>query len=206
MRLARPSKYRLPELMWIAAVVVGGDATADLDSDSGIWGVVSASGSAAALSPKLEGFRWWIDTQVRFRDDAGDFGQSIIRPGIGYAFFPEVTVWLGYGWIRSSPENGRDFDEHRIWQQLSWGRDLDPVQVTTRTRIEQRFREDGDDTGGRFRQKIGASYPLSSRFDLIANDEAFVNLNSTDWGGRQRIRSEPDVRWLPLESKPARAP
>jgi hypothetical protein len=68
MRLARPSKYRLPELMWIAAVVVGGDATADLDSDSGIWGVVGASGSAAALSPKLEGFRWWIDTQVRFRD------------------------------------------------------------------------------------------------------------------------------------------
>ena len=57
MHPARPSRNLLSVLMWIATAVVGADAMADLDSDSGIWGVVSASGSAAALSPKLENFR-----------------------------------------------------------------------------------------------------------------------------------------------------
>jgi hypothetical protein len=182
----------------LVTLVVGTGATADLESDSGVWGVVTASGSAAALSPKLEDFRWWMEAQARFRNDAGDFDQSIIQPGIGYAIVPEVTVWIGYGWFRTSPENGRDFDEHRIWQQLSWARDFDLVRLTTRTRIEQRFRENGDDTGGRFRQRVGVSHPLSSHFDLVAHNEIFVNLNSTDWGadsGFDQNRGFAGFRW-----------
>jgi hypothetical protein len=85
----------------VVTLVIGTGATADLESDSGVWGVVTASGSAAALSPKLEDFRWWMEAQARFRNDAGDFDQSIIRPGIGYAIVPEVTVWIGYGWFRT---------------------------------------------------------------------------------------------------------
>jgi hypothetical protein len=171
-------------LVLVTIVAISGEAMADLESDSGVWGVVTASGTAEAISPKLEDIRWSLEAQARFRDDAGDFDQSIVRPGIGYAISDELTVWLGYGWFRISPEGGSDFDEHRIWQQLSWSRNFDPVRLTTRTRFEQRFREDGDDTGGRFRQKIRVDHPLSSQFDLVIHDEVFVNLNSTDWGAR----------------------
>jgi hypothetical protein len=185
-------------LVLVTTIAISGEAIADLESDGGVWGVITASGSAAALSPKLEDFRWWLETQARFRDDAGEFDQSIVRPGLGYAISAELTVWLGYGWFRTSPDGGSDFDEHRIWQQLSWSRNFDPVHLTTRSRFEQRFRDDGDDTGGRFRQKIGASHPLSSQFDLVVYDEVFVNLNSTDWGadsGFDQNRGFAGFRW-----------
>ena len=120
------SERRLLPLVLVAVLATGSDVSADTETDAGIWGVVTATGSAAAVSPTLGEFHWWLEGQVRFRD-----------------------------------EGGSDFDEHRIWQQLSWSTRLDPVTASTRTRLEQRFVETGDDTGWRFRQRVALTYPLS---------------------------------------------
>lgn len=52
------------------------------------------------------------------------------------------------------------------------------------TGSRQRFRDDGDDTGWRFRQFFKLVYPLPDKPDvsLVAYDELFFGLNNTDWG------------------------
>jgi hypothetical protein len=58
---------------------------------------------------------------------------------------------------------------------------------TSRTRLEQRWLENGSDTGGRFRQFFKFNWPFSFHpaASLVLWDEVFVHLNSTDWGAIQ---------------------
>lgn len=159
-------------------------ARADTAEDSGIWIAAFGQGSLDIISPKLQKYRWWFDAHARYLDDGNHFHQGIVRPGIGYTLMDNTAVWLGYAWITTSPEGKKDFHEHRIWQQLTWSTRLDPVTLSTRSRLEQRFLETGDDTGWRFRQLLKLVYPFSfePRFSLVGYDEIFINLNSTDWG------------------------
>ena len=159
-------------------------ARADTVEDSGIWIAAFGQGSLEIINPKLQKYRWWFDTHARYRDAGGQFYQGIVRPGLGYSLTGNTAVWLGYAWITTSPVGGEDFDEHRIWQQLTWSTRLDPVTLSTRSRLEQRFLETGDDTGWRFRQLLQLQYPFSfePRLSLVGYDELFIHLNSTDWG------------------------
>jgi len=54
----------------------------------------------------------------------------------------------------------------------------------SRTRLEQRFVETGSDTGWRLRQfvKFRQPFPCEPRLSVVVWDEAFFDLNSTDWG------------------------
>lgn len=162
--------------------LAGFEVRADVDSEPGYWGVITATGTGDRLTPKLDKWRWWLEGQIRFLGDDPDFNQGLVRPGIGYAVTPGLTVWAGYGWFRTSPPSGSDFDESRIWQQLSWSRAFDQVRFATRTRLEQRFVEGSNDTGLRFRQRVELAYPSTSRVYATVNDEVFVNLNDTDYG------------------------
>jgi hypothetical protein len=156
---------------------------AQTTDDSGSWLALFARGD---VDPDLlaNRLKWWFDGHARFFDDTNGFGQSIVRPGIGYALDECAVFWVGYGWIRSSPESVRDFDEHRVWQQLTWSKEIKPARLGFRSRLEQRFLETGSDTGWRFRQMITWRRPMqcSPRFSLVAWDEFFIHLNSTDWG------------------------
>ena len=130
--------------------------------------------------------RWWFDGHYRLFDDSDGFGQSIIRPGIGLDVGENSTLWAGYGWIRTSPIQGDDIDEHRIWQQWTWSRTADPLKFAARTRFEQRFIESSDDTGLRLRQFVRVQKnlgPCSGR-TFVVWDELFIALNDTDWGQR----------------------
>lgn len=138
--------------------------------------------STAASKGRL---RWWFDGQARFLEDTGGFHQSLVRPGVGYTIAGGITAWLGYAWIRTTPLGGGSFHEHRIWQQVSWSlRPADWV-LSSRTRLEQRFPDNSSDTGWRIRQFIKATHPLRGlhpRLGFAAYDEAFLDLNDTDWG------------------------
>ncbi len=151
--------------------------------DSGQWLALFANGDLD-LANTSDQFKWWFDGHTRFFDDSGGFGQSIVRPGIGYALGDRATVWGGYGWIRTSPGSNADFDEHRIWQQITWSEPLDPATLGLRSRLEQRFLETGSDTGWRFRQLVSLRRPLqcAPRLSLVVWDEFFIHLNDTDWG------------------------
>lgn len=102
---------------------------------------------------------------------------------MGYKLSDQLSVWLGYAWVRTQAEGKDHTDEHRIWQQLSWNKGYSWGKIATRTRLEQRFLNIGDDTGWRFRQFLKYTHPLfTERVYLSLWDEVFVNFNNTDWG------------------------
>ena len=177
-----------------------GPALAATDDDQGLWLLALAQGSFGSAEHEPSKLRWWLDVQARFSNDADGFTQGIVRPGIGYALNDNTTVWLGYGWIPTSPVSGQDYDEHRIWQQLIWSKPLNGISFSSRTRLEQRFREGGDDTGWRLRQFFKGAYALPGKpnVSLVAYDELFFGLNDTDWGassGFDRNRLFLGVGW-----------
>lgn len=153
-------------------------------NDTGQWLALFANGDIDSAKTCHQ-LKWWFDGHSRFFDDAGGFGQSIVRPGIGYALGDSGAVaWAGYGWIRTSPASNADFDEHRVWQQITWSKNLDPATLGFRSRLEQRFLETGPDTGWRFRQLVSLRRPIecAPRLSLVAWDEVFIHLNDTNWG------------------------
>jgi hypothetical protein len=129
--------------------------------------------------------RWWFDGQLRYFDDFDGFGQSLLRPGVGYELTEKLTAWAGYAWIHTEPLD-RAFGEHRVWQQLTWSEKVDSATFDLRSRLEQRFVETGSDTGWRFRQMAAFRRPLASgsQYTLVGWDEIFFHLNDTDWGAR----------------------
>jgi hypothetical protein len=159
-------------------------AAGDNVDDSGLWLAMFGNGGLHADGDESP-WRWWFDGQLRYFDDFDGFGQSLIRPGVGYQLSEKLTVWTGYAWIHTSPQ-GRPFDEQRLWQQLTWSEKLDPATLDLRSRLEQRFVETGSDTGWRFRQMVALRRPLAStpQYTLVAWDELFFHLNDTDWGAR----------------------
>ena len=193
---------------WLCALMLSCQAAANAQSvdDTGAWFAFFGRGD---LPPEHgDRLKWWFDGHARFFDDTDGFGQSIVRPGIGYALGESATLWAGYGWIRSSPAAAPDFDENRIWQQLTWSESLDQGKLGFRSRLEQRFLETGDDVGWRFRQLVSWRRPIpcAEKHGFVLWDEAFFHLNDTDWGAESGfdqnrlfvgigLKRNPDSRW-----------
>ncbi len=137
-----------------------------------------------------DGLSGTLEVQPRFTDDASRLGQLLIRPSIGYEIFDRTIFSVGYAYVRTSPETGDITHEHRPWQQLAF-----PIAsregvftLTARSRLEQRYREDGDDLGWRIRQQVRLAMPLGgSGWQGVAWSEGFFNLNDTDWGAREGL-------------------
>jgi hypothetical protein len=164
---------------------------AELVDDSQLWSNITLNTGLGVVDPRLKNFRFWLDGQGRFGNNFSDLSQGQIRPGLGYSLSDKTTVWLGYVYtFTSSPFAKRDFDEHRIWQQFLW---TQPTKqwgtLTSRTRLEQRFAETGNDVAWRVRQMFKISWPIpfNPSFSLVASDEVFVNLSNADWGPNQGL-------------------
>jgi hypothetical protein len=168
-------------LLWLAP---SRGAHGQTINDEGVWTALFAQGNLTDHGCRIHRLKWWFDGHARFLDDTGGFAQSIVRPGIGLGISENSALWAGYGWIRTSPVSGSDFDEHRIWQQWTWSKGCNQMKFALRSRFEQRLVETGDETGLRFRQFVRAqrSLPRCPRLTLVAWDEIFFNLNDTDWG------------------------
>ena len=83
-------------------------------------------------------------------------------------------------------EGARDLREHRSFQQLSWvmGKPWGG-EFSTRTRLEQRWRADGDDVGHRLREMVRLEVPVADNgLAALGYAEGFLALNDTDWGAR----------------------
>ena len=181
-------------------VLLPAKAFAGAEQNNGVWMMTASQG---ILGTSDSPYRWWFDAHARYSDDANDFEQSILRPGVGYSLGNNHTVFLGYGWIGNSPEIGDEFYEHRVWQQHSWTTSFDGFGFSSRSRLEQRFMEGrGGETGWRFRQNFKLTHPLgtNTRFYWSIWDEVFLNLNDTDWGannGLDRNRIFAGIGWKP---------
>ena len=125
----------------------------------------------------------WFDGHARFREGAGEIDVSIVRPGLGWRVSSTLDVYAGYAHISQYRETG-DIEEHRLWQQAIYPiADFAGGKLTGRTRLEQRFRDTGDDTGWRLRQFLRFGRPIDGTpFGIVVSNEVFIGLNQTDWG------------------------
>lgn len=148
------------------------------DSDFQAWNAIALAGPAAEKSP----WQYWFDGHFRFKDDASAMGVRILRPAIGYQVNDSLTLWLGVA--RIDVHGNQDINEERLWQQATfpiasfWG-----GQLSGRTRLEQRFRDDvAGDTGHRIRQFLRWSRRINDDWSFVVWDELFIGLNDSDWG------------------------
>lgn len=185
MRTIYRARHRVYLLVGLMILLTAANASAELNlnDDFATWGAIQGQGSFASDNPRVSQWQWWLEGQMRFFNDAERLGQTLVRPGVGYKVLDNLSVWLGYAWINTRPRDGAKTNENRIWQQLSWNKAYAWGNLSTRTRLEQRFLNNGDDTGWRFRQFVKYTHPLfSERLYASVWDEVFVNINSTDWG------------------------
>lgn len=133
---------------------------------------------------------WSMDTHLRWRDEGQHFDQLILRPALFYKLNPQTSVWVGYDSIMTHPAGGSAFRENRVWQQLQHQFDeVAGFTFTSRSRLEQRKREDFSDQSYRLRQMLRVTRPSGWHPGLswLVYDELFINLNQTDWGVQRGI-------------------
>ena len=182
-------------LLAALGLIFSSQATADKTvEDFQVWGQIAAQGNFGFVNPNnpdLTKFKWWMEGQGRFGNDASQFTQSLIRPGLGYAITDKVVVWAGYAWAPTCEPINRVgcFDEHRIWQQVTWSDNFSFGRLSTRSRFEQRFFNHqaplpGDnDVAHRFRQLIKLAVPMPSvdpNLSFIVQSELFIAMTTID--------------------------
>jgi len=172
------------------ASLLGSGGIAQTVDDGGAWFGWFAQGKLAAADSTLAPLRWWLDVQDRQRDEGEHFDQLLLRPGLGWALTDRLTVWAGYAYIATDPVRRDEFGENRLWQQLTYNAPTEGFTLQGRARVEQRFLETDGDTGWRLRVMGKAMVPLNDDKSLFASvwDEAFWDLDGTDWGQRQGFR------------------
>jgi len=162
--------------------------------DFQFWGNITALGNFGFINPQnpdLKKFRWWMEGQGRFGNDASQFSQSLVRPGLGYALTDKVVVWAGYAWAPTCEPLNRVgcFDEHRIWQQVTWADNFSFGRLSARSRFEERFFNHqtpipgNDDVAYRFRQLVKLAVPMPAvdpNLSFIVQSELFIAMNTVD--------------------------
>lgn len=175
---------RLCSILFLSACLIGwtGSAAARTREDEQLWVNLTAMGSIAG---KLV---YFAEVQPRVGDGVSRIDQLLLRGAVGWKLSPRLTVYQGYAHVAVPVEGGRDVNEERSFQQLSWtiGRPWGG-ELSSRTRLEQRWRSDGEDMGWRLREMLRYEKPLkpgSNAVNALIYGEGFAALNSTDWGAK----------------------
>lgn len=173
---------QLTLIVLIALMAKPKSSLAQTVDDTGLWLALFAQDDFRKSEESR--WKWWFDGQLRFVDDIDGLNQSIVRPGVGRKLHKNLVGWTGYAWIHTTSISMAEFEEHRIWQQLTWSTSNELWTLALRPRFEQRLVETGDDVGLRFRQfaRVQRKLPSFPRLSLVCWDEVFFNMNDTDWG------------------------
>lgn len=176
---------RLACLLIACSATLPGNAAARTVEDEQLWVNLTAMG------PVSGDLIYFAEIQPRFGNQASGVDQTLLRGGLGWKISEKVSVYQGYAHVTLA-----DANEDRSFQQLNWaiGKPLGG-ELSSRTRLEQRWRSDGQDMGWRLREMLRFEKPLKSDSRApngVAWVEGFVALNSTDWGadaGFDQLRS-----------------
>jgi hypothetical protein len=157
-------------------------ARAETSHDEQLWINLTAMGSISERAV------YFVEFQPRIGDGVSRVDQLLMRAALGWKLSPGVSVYQGYGHIVVPIEGGRDVNEERSFQQLNlaMGKPLGG-ELSSRTRLEQRWRSNGRDVGWRLRSMVRFEKALRADSDAINAlvwAEPFVALNDTDWGAR----------------------
>ncbi len=155
-----------------------------LRNDLQQWDVVTLT---LPVSPGKRAL-WYGEVQPRVgnlqdRGSSGDFTQLILRTAVGWQLSNRVSVWQGYAWTPVfEPIN---VNEHRIYQQLNIQGTIRRLQLTNRTRLEERWIENNDGKVSiRLRHLVRGMVPLDAkqRWFIVLSEEAFVTLKGVSNG------------------------
>lgn len=184
----RLNPINLVRVLAVAGSLYGSTTMAVTNDMAGTWSSVTLSGSFDKLSPSLRDFRWQILDQARTRDDNPDgmrLSENLLFGQLGYAINPNASVWLGYvhDWIH--PLDKLAYQESRPYEDFVWNEAFGDLKFTSRTRMEQRIRQDIGDLGIRARQLFQVSYPLrfiDNDLSVYVGDEVLGYLNTNHFG------------------------
>lgn len=177
-----------PIIIFLGALALApSPAFADVDHDSELWLSVGASGR---ISGRLLGS---LDAVARFSEDDDGIYEAQFGGFLGYQATDRVALWVGYTRNPRYRRGSSTIVEDRTRQQIT--ADLGKLlggSVTSRVRLEQRFRDVGG-TGWRLRGQVKFARPFAvGGPSFVASHESFVALNDTGWGqrgGYERMRN-----------------
>ena len=183
-------------ILWAAlGLIFSSPVAADKTvEDFEVWGNITALGNFGVINPNnpdLKKFRWWMEGQGRFGNDASQFTQSLIRPGLGYAITDKIVVWAGYAWAPTAEplSIAHPYNEHRLWEQVTWADNFSFGRLSARGRFEQRFFDHNapingsNDVNHRFRQLVKLAVPMPSidpNLSFIVQSELFINMTNAN--------------------------
>ena len=174
--------HRLFPCLTAALMLAGAPASAETRQDEQFWLNLTSMGSIK------DDLVYFAEIQPRVGDGVSRIDQALFRGALGWKFSPSVTLYQGFAHIVAPVESGKDVNEERSFQQLNWtlGKPW-AGELSSRTRLEQRWRSDGNDMGWRLREMLRYEKPLepnSDALNALVYAEGFVALNDTDWGAR----------------------
>lgn len=178
---ARDRRAALLPALALALGTAATPAAARIEHDAAIWL------NATVMGPIEGRLVFFGEVQPRISDHASRVSAVIVRPAIGWRVSKALTVYQGYAHIVEPRDGAPDRAEDRLFQQVTWnvGR-IGRLEVQSRSRLEQRWRSDGDGMAIRARQMLRLEQPLARgdrRLAALGSVEAFVGLKSADWGG-----------------------
>jgi hypothetical protein len=176
------------KILPLLAIALAQPGQAATNNMAGNWDSVTLSGSLGDLSPTLRDFRWQIMNQGRWRDDSSKgfrFSENLLFAQLGYSLNEHASVWLGYvhDWIH--PLDKLSFRENRPYEDFLYNTAFGDWKFTSRSRLEQRIRQDTGNTGVRARQMLQLSHPLRFVHDdlsVYVGDEVLGYLNTNTFG------------------------
>jgi len=188
--MERPRTLRL---IGIALTLIACSAARTLPANEsvehlfGVWNNLNVNGHFGKDSPWVYlGVLSLRTTEAARSSPSGpDFLLSglVNQDAIGYRFDDHHSVYVGYAFQYTTPPLARrDTTENRAWEQYTFATPTPLGKLQLRSRLEQRTVNIGPGAAIRFRELIGLSYPLNKTWSLVASNEAFVNLNTVDWG------------------------
>lgn len=155
-------------------------AAAQVNHDAAVWVNVTAIGSVK------ERLLYFAEVQPRATNDATQVSTVILRGALGWQVSDKLAVYQGYAHVEEPHANaGRGRNEERGFQQISWTlRRAGGVDMSSRTRFEQRWRSDASGMSLRVREMLRYQQALgSAKGDpaFLAWTEAFVGVKGADW-------------------------
>lgn len=167
-------------VLWMMATPVA----AEVFTGWGSWVQVVAEGDLGFVDPRLKDLRLWLEGQMRWNEDWQHWYQGLVRAALGYSISDRATFWVGYEFVPTQLAGKPYFAQQDLFPAFRYMLPTEYGTLMLRTMVEVNYIR-GDDPRFRPRQMIRFLHPFDfePRLSLVAWDEIFVRVNSTQWGG-----------------------
>lgn len=178
-------QVKLAITLFVISLSMPALASDDITQDAGSWAQVVGEGSLGFIDPSLSKGRIWLEGQARVNDNWDHFYQGMVRTAVGYSLSDRATIWAGYTWLPTQNLGKSYVNQQDVWPAFRYVLPTEYGTLTFRTMFESNFLQ-GNDVRFRPRQMVKFMHPFEfePRLSLIAWDEFFIRVNSTQFGGK----------------------